>query len=96
VRQAEAHAAAVASAQRAAADSKAAFDDGLTQMMTWLHSMTEIVQQRLKQQQEHTEGMFQAAAFSTATASRAAMQAESMVEVRKAVAGIEADARITS
>jgi chromosome segregation ATPase len=93
VRQSEAHSAAVASAQRAAADSKAAFDDGLTQMMTWLHSMTQIVQQRLKQQQEHTEGMFQAAAFSTATASRAAMQAESMVEVRKAVAGIEADVK---
>lgn len=65
------HKAAVAAAQQTAADARAAFDDGRTQMMMWLHAVTEIMQQRLKQQEEHTEGMFQAAAFSIATTTRA-------------------------
>jgi hypothetical protein len=65
------HKAAVAAAQQTAADARAAFDDGRTQMMMWLHAVTEIMQQRLKQQEEHTEGMFQAAAFSIATSTRA-------------------------
>jgi hypothetical protein len=65
------HKAAVAAAYQTAADARAAFDDGRTQMMMWLHAVTEIMQQRLKQQEEHTEGMFQAAAFSIATSTRA-------------------------
>ncbi len=65
------HKVAVVAAQRAAADARAAVDDGRAQMMAWLQSVTESMMQRLKQQEECTEGMFQAAAFAMVTSTQA-------------------------
>jgi hypothetical protein len=64
---------AVRDAQKSAAEAKALCEEGRSQMMSWLASVTQMIDQRLSLQQQQAEGMFQAAAFCNATVSRAGM-----------------------